>query len=87
MTTMDIKYQLVPPSDHRENNAEKSIQTFKNHFISGLCSVDKYFHLQLWERLIHQATISLSFSDNQEFLPTYQPTPIRLENFITTAHR
>ena len=47
MTTMDIKYQLVPPSNHRSKNAERGIQTFKNHFIAGLCSVDKYFHLQL----------------------------------------
>ena len=45
--TMDIKYQLVPPSNHREKNAEISIQTFKNHFIARLCSIDKYFQLQL----------------------------------------
>ena len=36
MTTMNIKYQLVPPSNHRANNAERAIQTFKNHFIAGL---------------------------------------------------
>ena len=41
METMDIKYQLVTPSKHRANNTERSTQTFKNHFISGLCSVDK----------------------------------------------
>ena len=36
MTTMNIKYQLVNPSNHREKNAERVIQTFKNHFIAGL---------------------------------------------------
>ena len=41
MKSMNIKYQLVPPSNHRANNAERAIQTFKNHFIAGLCSVDK----------------------------------------------
>ena len=41
MTTMDIQYQLVPPRYHRENNTEKSIQTFKNHFILVLNIVDK----------------------------------------------
>ena len=29
MITMDIKYQLVPPSNHKANNAEKAIQMFK----------------------------------------------------------
>ena len=52
MTTMNIKYQLVPTSNHRANNAERAIQTFKNHFIAGLCIVDKYLHLQLWEIIL-----------------------------------
>ena len=43
MTNMDINYCLVPPSNHRANNAEREIQTFKNHSIAGLCSVDKKF--------------------------------------------
>ena len=60
MATMSIKYQLVPPNNHRANNAEISIQKFKNHFIEGLCSLDKYFHLKLWDRLLQQATISLN---------------------------
>ena len=47
MMTKNIKYLLVPPSNHRANNAERAIQTFKNYFISGLYRVDKYFHLQL----------------------------------------
>ena len=40
MTTMKIKYELVPQSNHRENSAEREIQTFKNHFIAGLCIVE-----------------------------------------------
>ena len=59
MITMYIKYQLFPPSNHREKNAERSIQTFKKIFIAVLCSVDKKFHLQLWDILLQQATISL----------------------------
>ena len=30
--------QLVPPENHRKNAAERGIQTFKNHFLSGLAS-------------------------------------------------
>ena len=36
MTSMNIKYQLVPPINHRAKNAEIAIQTSKNHFIAGL---------------------------------------------------
>ena len=43
MSTMNIKYQLVPPNNHRANNEERAIKTFKNHFISGLFSADKKF--------------------------------------------
>ena len=54
MSTKNTKYQLLPPSNHRANNAEIAIQTFNNHFIAGLCSLDKDFHLQLWYRLLQQ---------------------------------
>ena len=60
MTTMDINYQLVHPNNHRANNAEKKIQMFNNHFIAVLCSVDENFHLQLWEILLQQATITMN---------------------------
>ena len=45
MTSMEIKYQLVTPGNHKANNVERSIQTFKNNFIEGICSVDMEFHL------------------------------------------
>lgn len=38
-----IDYQLVVPGSHRRNLAERAIRTWKNHFIAGLCSVDKDF--------------------------------------------
>ena len=34
MNSMNIKYQLVPPSNHREKNVEREIQIFKKHFIA-----------------------------------------------------
>ena len=39
----EIKYQLVPPHQHRRNPAERTIRTFKNHFIVDLCSTDGNF--------------------------------------------
>ena len=40
MTIKNIKYQLVPPRNHRSNNKERAKTTFKNHFIAGLWSVE-----------------------------------------------
>ena len=60
MTTIYINYQLFNTSNHRENNSERAIQTFKNHFIAVLCILDKYSHLQLWEILLQQEKINLN---------------------------
>ena len=57
---MDIKYELVPPGNHIPKNAERSINTFKNHFIEGIFSVDIELHLKLCYRMTQQATISLN---------------------------
>ena len=69
MRTMNIKYQLVPPSNHRAKIAKRVIQTFKNHFLAVLFYVDKDFHLQLWYRLLQQATISLNLIRQSRTLP------------------
>jgi hypothetical protein len=56
----DIQFQLAPPHMHRRNADERAIQTFKNHFSAGLCSVDPSFPLHLWDRLLPQVTITLN---------------------------
>jgi hypothetical protein len=60
MHDQDVDFQLVPPGMHRRNAAERAIRTFQNHFIAGLCSVDKDFPLHLWDKLIPQAEITLN---------------------------
>jgi hypothetical protein len=55
----DIHFQVAPPHMHGRNSAEIAIQTFKNHFIAGLCSVDQNLPLRLWDRLLPQATLTL----------------------------
>jgi hypothetical protein len=59
-TTNDVDYHLVPPHCHRCNAAERAIRTFKEHFVLGLSSVDPSFLLQLWDRLLPQAEITLN---------------------------
>jgi hypothetical protein len=57
----DVDYQLVPSHSHshshchKRNAAERAIQTFKEHFVTGLASVDPDFLLHLWDPLLHQA--------------------------------
>ena len=60
MTTSKIKYQIVPPHNHRRNYAEKAINSFKDHFITGLTSLNKSFPLKLWCRLLPHAQDSLN---------------------------
>ena len=60
ITKEQTQYQLTPPHIHQRNTAERAICTFKNHFISGLCLVDKYFPLHLWCRLLDQAELTLN---------------------------
>ena len=69
MTKKDIQFELVPPMVHRRNAAERAIQTFKDHFIAGLASVDPQFPIQEWDRLLPQATITLNLLRNTRVNP------------------
>ena len=60
MDEQGITYQLTPAGSHRRNIAEKAIQTFKNHFIAGLCSLPSEFPMNCWDKLIPQAEITLN---------------------------
>ena len=45
LTQNKPRYQLVPPHTHMRNLAERTIQTFENHFKAGLASVNPNFPL------------------------------------------
>ena len=66
---MDIKYQLVPPSNIRENNEERAILALKNRLILGLWSIYKDFHITLWDVLLQQANISIHLLRQAKNLP------------------
>ena len=53
-------FHLVPPHLHRRNAAERAIQNFKNHFISGIVSTHKDLPIHLWCRLLPQAIVTLN---------------------------
>ena len=56
----ELKWQLVPPHQHRANKAERAIQTFKAHFKSILATTDPDFPLQEWDRLLPHAELTLN---------------------------
>ena len=60
MTTSKIKYQIVLPHNHRQDYAKNAINSFKDHFIAGLTSMNKFFPLKLWCRLLPHAQDSLN---------------------------
>ena len=56
----NVNYQLVPAHYHRTNMAERTIQTFKNHFKAGLATCNPSFPLREWDRLLEQAVLTLN---------------------------
>lgn len=48
----------MEPWNNQISAAERSIQMFKNHFVSGLASTGKSWPLQLWDQLTTQALIT-----------------------------
>jgi hypothetical protein len=54
------KIQLVNPDDHRVNAAERAIQTWKNHWIAGLGTLDPNCPIQLWCQFIEQGQDTLN---------------------------
>ena len=56
--------------NHCINAAEQAIQTFKNHFIAGLATVDVTFPLQLWCYLLMQAELTLNLLRTSRHDPT-----------------
>ena len=55
-----MTYQLVPADDHRQNIAERAIQTGKSRAISILCAADPNFPMHLCDLLIPQMEIQLN---------------------------
>ena len=95
----NINYQLVPPNTHRSNTAERSIRTFKAHFISILAGAAPYFPRNLWDlllpqtevtlKLLRQATLDPSRSDWAQFHSpfNYESTPLGPLGCNTISHK
>jgi hypothetical protein len=56
----NAKFQLVPLDMHRQNQDQRVICTFKDHFLAILASVDSAFPPYLWDLQLNSPSI---FSD------------------------
>jgi len=52
--------ELTPADQHRCNAAERTIQTFKGHFISVLAGVADGFPINQWDELLPQTILTLN---------------------------
>ena len=66
----NVAFQRVPPKEHRANSAERAIRTFKNHLIAILCTVDPFFPLGEWDRLLPQAILTLNLLRSSRIHPS-----------------
>jgi hypothetical protein len=64
-----IQFELVPTGNHRHNQAERAIQTFKAHFISILAGVDDKFPLSLWCHLLEPTELTLNLLCQSKVAP------------------
>ena len=68
--TNKIAYQLVPPDNKRTNSAERSIQTFRRHFLSILATTHPSFPINHWPSLLPQAEFTLNVMRPYSDLPS-----------------
>jgi hypothetical protein len=64
-----MEYELVPSENHRRNQAERVIQTFKAHFILILAGVDDKFPLSLWCHLLQPTELTLNLLCQSKVTP------------------
>ena len=60
----------MEPENHRVNADKRAIQTFENHFISGLCPINPKPPLQLWCYLLAHAEMTLNMIRTSRVDPT-----------------
>ena len=75
---------------HRQNKAKRMIRHFKNHFLSILAGIDESFLPNLWDLLLPQAKLTLTFSGNWPStlaFPCGNTSTVRLTSIRPHSHR
>ena len=60
LTKNNIKYQLIPPHNHRRNAAERPIRILKNYFLAILAGADSNYSISEWDRFVPQAELTVN---------------------------
>ena len=60
MRKKEVKYQMVPPSIHRQNSAERAMRTWKEHAKATISTFDPDLPLQLWCQFLEAIDIQLN---------------------------
>ena len=76
-----VQYQLVPPQNKGRNAAERAIQTWEDHFLSGIASVDPAFPSAEWGRLMLQGVLTLNLLRNARCNPKLSAWAYLFGNF------
>ena len=63
-------YQLVHPNVHQRKIVERSIRTFKEHFISVLDVVDPTFPKFMWDNLLVQTELTINLLRQAKLNPS-----------------
>jgi hypothetical protein len=66
----NMTVELVPPGCHQQNAAEVAIRNFKAHFLSILAGTAEDITLQLWDKLLSQAEITVNLLRQSNATPT-----------------
>ena len=82
----NIKHECVPPNLHWRNSAERAIQTFKHHFLSGLATCNSQFPIQEWDRLLPQAEMTLNMLRRSRNNPQLSAHAYLFGNYDYNAH-
>jgi hypothetical protein len=64
-----IQFELVPPGNHRHNQADCAIQTCKAHFIAILAGVDDKFPVSLCCHLLEPTELTLNLLHQSKVAP------------------
>ena len=56
----NVDIQLVTPGNHRNNPAERAIQTYRSYFLSARAGVDPSFPATNWDLILPQVNIIIN---------------------------
>jgi hypothetical protein len=98
LTQSGIQFQLAPPNNHRSNNAERVMRTWKGHFIGTMAVADPSFPIVQSARLLAHAECTLNLMRASRIAPhisaweqlhgpfDFTKTPLAIPGMLVAIH-